>query len=45
MKIISSLRYLVRQGLPLRGHENDQDSNFKQLLSVKLKMNLCFQNG
>ena len=33
IKIISYLRYLARQGLPLRGHGNDQDSNFKQLLT------------
>ena len=32
IKIILCLCYLARQGLPLRGHGNDQDSNFKQLL-------------
>ena len=31
-RIISCLRHLVRQGLRLRGHGNDQESNFKQLL-------------
>ena len=35
IKIISYLRYLARQGLPLRGHGNDQDSNFKQLLKCR----------
>ena len=32
IKIILCLRYLARQGLPLRGHGNDQDSSFKQHL-------------
>ena len=32
IKIISCLRYLFCQGLPLCGHRNDEDSNFKQLL-------------
>ena len=31
-KIISCLRYLACEGLPLRGHGNNQDSNFTQLL-------------
>ena len=35
IKFISCLRYLARQGLPLRGHGNDQDSNFKQLLTCR----------
>ena len=35
IKIISCLRYLAHQGLPLRGHGNDQDSNFKQLLTCR----------
>ena len=35
IKIISCLRYLPRQGLPLRGHGNDQDSSFKQLLKCR----------
>ena len=35
IKISSPLRYLARQGLPLRGHGNDQDSNFKQLLTCR----------
>ena len=34
-KIISCLRYLACQGFPLRGHGNDQDSNFKQLLTCR----------
>ena len=35
INMISYLRYLGRQGLPLRGHGNDQDSNFKQLLKCR----------
>ena len=35
LKIISCLRYLACQGLPLCGHGNDQDSNFKQLLKCR----------
>ena len=31
MKILSSIRYLARQRLPLRSH-NDSESNFRQLL-------------
>ena len=30
--ILRSIRYLARQGLPLRGHGGDVDSNFMQLL-------------
>ena len=35
IKFISCLRYLALQGLPLRGNRNDQDSNFKQLLTCR----------
>ena len=35
IKLILCLRYLARQGLPLRGNRNDQDSNFKQLLKCR----------
>jgi hypothetical protein len=34
-KIISSIRYLARQGLALRGHGNDDDGNFTQLLQLR----------
>ena len=34
MKILSSLRFLVRQGLPLRGSGDDRDGNFYQLLQL-----------
>ena len=35
MHIISCLRYLARQGLPLRGHGDDANSNFNQLLKFR----------
>jgi len=35
LKILSSIRYLARQGLPLRGDGNEQDGNFLQLLKLK----------
>ena len=35
IKLILCLRYLARQGLPLRENRNDQDSNFKQLLKCR----------
>ena len=44
IKIISCLRYLACQGLPLRGHGNDQDSNFKQLLTCRTEGDPVFQN-
>ena len=34
IKILSSLRYLARQGLPLRGSGDDRDGNFYQLLQL-----------
>ena len=35
LKILSSIRYLARQGLPLRGDGSDKDSNFYQLLLLR----------
>ena len=35
LKIVSSIRYLSRQGMALRGDGNDEDSNFVQLLRLK----------
>ena len=32
LKILSSIRYLARQGLPLQGDGSDKDSNFHRLL-------------
>ena len=34
-KIIESIRYLARQGLALRGHKDEADSNFSQLLLLR----------
>ena len=31
LKILSSIRYLARQGLPLRGDSDEQNGNFLQL--------------
>ena len=35
LKILSNIRFLARQGLPLRGHGDESDSNFNQLLRVQ----------
>ena len=35
MHIISCLRYLARQGFPLRDHGDDKDSNFTKLLKFR----------
>ena len=32
LKIVSAIKYLARQGLAMRGHYDDRDSNFMQLL-------------
>ena len=32
LKVLSCVKYLARQGLPLRGHDDDSESNFIQLL-------------
>lgn len=32
LKVVSCIRFLARQGLPLRGHDDDSDSNMIQLL-------------
>ena len=37
LKILSSIRFLARQGLPLRGDMNETDSNFYQLLMLRGK--------
>ena len=34
-KILSNIRFLARQGLPLRGHGDESDSNFNQLLKLQ----------
>ncbi len=35
LKIVSNIRFLVRQGLALRGGGDESDSNFIQLLSLR----------
>ena len=35
LKILSNVRFLARQGLPLRGHGSEIDSNFIQLLKLR----------
>ena len=42
MKILSSIRYLARQRLPLRSH-NDSESNFRQLLLLRAEDDPNFQ--
>ena len=42
MKILSSIRYLARQRLPLRSH-NDSESSFRQLLLLRAEDNPNFQ--
>ena len=34
-KVLQNLRFLVRQGLAIRGHDNGADSNFIQLLNLR----------
>ena len=34
-QIVSSIKFLCRQGLALRGHQDDTDGNMKQLLQMK----------
>jgi hypothetical protein len=35
LKLISNMKYLARQGQPLRGHGDESDSNFMQLLRLR----------
>lgn len=35
LKILSSIRFLARQALPLRGHYTDSDGNLYQLLKLQ----------
>ena len=42
MKILSRIRYLARQRLPLRSH-NDSESNFRQLLLLRAEDDPNFQ--
>ncbi len=35
LMILSNIRFLARQGLPLRGHGDEKDSNFLQLMKLR----------
>ena len=35
MKVLSSIRFLARQGLPLRGHNDDVEGNVHQILLLR----------
>lgn len=35
MKVLSSIKFLARQGLPLRGHNSDIEGNLRQLLLLR----------
>lgn len=35
LKIVTSLRFLARQGLPLRGDGDERNGNFNQLLNFQ----------
>ena len=35
VKLLSNVRYLGRQAIPLRGHDNDENSNFMQLFKLR----------
>ena len=35
LKVLSNIKFLARQGLPLRGHGDESDSNFLQLLKLR----------
>ena len=35
LKVISTIRYLAHQGIPLRGDGNEKESNFYQLLTLR----------
>ena len=37
LRIVSNIRFLCRQGLPLRGHGDGSDSNFMQTLRFQGK--------
>ena len=43
LNIISNIRFLARQGLPLRGADHDKDSNFYQLNNLRCQENTEFE--
>jgi len=40
LKILSNIRFLGRQGLPLRGHGDEEDSNYLQLMKLRAEDDL-----
>ena len=42
LKVISSVRYLAHQVLPLRGKKDDKESNFQQLLKLRARNDPVF---
>ena len=42
LKMISCLRYLARQGQPFRGHGDEKDANFKQLICFRAEDDPAF---
>lgn len=44
LKIISNIRFLARQGLPLRGADDDENSNFNQLNLVRCEVDTDFRD-
>ena len=45
LKMISCLRYLARQGLPFKGHGDEKDANFKQLIRFRPEDILLLPSG
>ena len=44
LKILSNIRFLSWQGLPLRGHGDESDSNFNQLLKLQSENDIRLVN-
>lgn len=43
MKIISSIKFLARQGIALRGHNDDSQGNLRQLLLLRAEDDPCLK--
>ena len=44
LKILARLKFLARQGIPLRGDKSDEDSNFIQLLKMDIEEDAKFSD-
>ena len=44
LKIVENVKFLARQGLPLRGDESEENSNFNQLNKKDAKYDKIFQD-